>query len=368
MKNKRIILLVACFPALTSADEITWPQWRGSSRDAIVSKASVSWGKNFANLTRQWRVEVGPSYSGPIVSKDFVFTTETVNEEKEVVRAFDRATGQEIWKTEWLGAMEVPFFAKANGDWIRSTPAYDGEFLYVGGIRDILVCLKAKTGEVVWKIDFVKEYGTPAPGFGLVCSPLLVGDAIYLQAADGLAKIDKKTGNVLWRTLVNSAGLFSSAFSSPIFATLHGVPQIIVQTRQKLAGVDPQTGNIYWEQPVPSFRGMNILTPVAYNNGILTSTHQRKTYFYQISKSGDDWSVELKWTNKGQGYMSSPVVLGNYAYLHLGNGRLSCIDLKTGEEKWRSKSFGKYWSMVSDGKHILALDERGELLLSLIHI
>ena len=40
-----------------------------------------------------------------------------------------------------------------------------------------------------------------------------------------------------------------------------------------------------------------------------------------------------------------------------------CLDLESGEERWRSKSFGKYWSMVWQNDKILALDESGELLL-----
>jgi outer membrane protein assembly factor BamB len=61
--------------------------------------------------------------------------------------------------------------------------------------------------------------------------------------------------------------------------------------------------------------------------------------------------------------MSTPVVIDHHAYLHLGNGRLCCLDLKSGKQVWRSKPFGEYWSMVANGDRILALDERGELLL-----
>ena len=61
--------------------------------------------------------------------------------------------------------------------------------------------------------------------------------------------------------------------------------------------------------------------------------------------------------------MSSPVVIDNYVYMHLRNQRFTCIDLETGKDTWTTESFGKYWSLVTNGKHILALDERGELLL-----
>ena len=60
--------------------------------------------------------------------------------------------------------------------------------------------------------------------------------------------------------------------------------------------------------------------------------------------------------------MSSPLVIGDYCYLHLRKQRMTCHDMRTGETKWiSSESFGKYMSMVSNGEEILALDEDGTL-------
>ena len=112
---------------------------------------------------------MGPSYSGPLVVGDHVYSTETVNKQNEVVRCFKRSDGTEVWKTEWQGAMQVPFFANANGSWIRATPTYDSGKIYVVGILDVLKCLDAKTGDEVWSIDFVKRfnvcllYTSPSP-------------------------------------------------------------------------------------------------------------------------------------------------------------------------------------------------------------
>ena len=39
------------------------------------------------------------------------------------------------------------------------------------------------------------------------------------------------------------------------------------------------------------------------------------------------------------------------------------LNLETGEIAWTTKPYGKYWSMVASGDKLLALDERGELLL-----
>ncbi len=346
------------------ADEVhqqDWPQWRGPNRDSIVN-GGPTWPSSFESIQERWRVPLGPGYSGPIVCGDRVFVTETANKESEVVRALDLRDGGEIWRAEWPGAMSVPFFAKSNGDWIRSTPACDGKSLYVAGMRDVLVCLDCATGAVRWRLEFPKEYNTPIPSFGFVASPLLHGDHVYVQAGGGLAKVEKSTGNVVWRIL-NDGGGMNSAFSSPVIARIGNVEQILVQTRQELLGVTPDSGTVLWRQSVPSFRGMNILTPTVYNDGVFTSTYKNRTFFYQIKTANGQFECEEAWTAKAQGYMSSPVIVGDHAYLHLGNGRLCCFDLRTGAEKWRSKSFGKYWSMVAQGNRIVALDERGELLL-----
>ena len=62
--------------------------------------------------------------------------------------------------------------------------------------------------------------------------------------------------------------------------------------------------------------------------------------------------------------MSSPVVIGDYLYMHLRNQRFTCLDLRTGKERWiTSGTFGKYWSMVARKDRILALDQRGKLYL-----
>ncbi|MBT4225452.1 MAG: PQQ-binding-like beta-propeller repeat protein, partial [Opitutae bacterium] len=172
---KFLVYIIYIFPitnnSLTSA---TWNQWRGPNRDGIIP-TSQPWPKSISKdtLKLQWERPLDKGYSSPIVSDEMVFTVETVEAKNEVVRAFDRQSGKQIWKTTWVGALKVPFFARKNGSWVRSTPAYDGTHLYVGGIRDVLVCMDAKTGEITWELDFVKKFGSKLPSFGFVCSPLI---------------------------------------------------------------------------------------------------------------------------------------------------------------------------------------------------
>ena len=214
-------LALAHVSVTSCSAQSAWPQWRGPSRDGQVTEGT-KWPAsiNESTLKQEWRVELGPSYSGPIVSKSLVFTTETVNKSHEVARALDRKTGEMKWKKKWEGALKVPFFARANGDWIRSTPAYDGKHLYVGGIRDVLVCLNAENGEEVWRVDFAKQHGSTLPSFGCVCSPLVTDKFVYVQAGGGLCKLDKTNGKSIWRTLSDGGGINGSAFSSPIMLSL----------------------------------------------------------------------------------------------------------------------------------------------------
>lgn len=355
--------LVACSVAMAIEPSDTWSQWRGPTRDGQFHGPAWPDSLQQPALKQVWRVEFGPSYSGPIVARDRVFTTETKNKSEEVVTALDRATGKILWQAKWPGAMDVPFFARANGSWIRSTPAYDGESLYVAGMRDVLVCLDANDGKERWRVDFVEKFSAPLPAFGFVCSPLIEGDALYVQAGASCFKLDKKIGKELWRTLNDAGGGMNSAFSSPVLANVAGRPQLLVQTREKLAGVDPDSGSLLWEQPIPAFRGMNILTPIVFENGLFTSSYGGKSLRLDVSP-GNSPAVTTAWTNKTEGYMSTPVVVDGHAYLHLRNQRVACLNLKTGQDTWvTDRSFGKYWSLVANRDKILALDERGTLFL-----
>uniref|UniRef100_A0A7C4LMW1 Pyrrolo-quinoline quinone n=1 Tax=Schlesneria paludicola TaxID=360056 RepID=A0A7C4LMW1_9PLAN len=351
-------------PQATASAAAEWNQWRGPRRNGLVN-GGTEWPDRLSPEVLQvaWRVPLGPSYSGPVATEAAVYVTETQDQKREVVRGIDRRTGKELWGTAWDGALSVPFFAKANGDWIRSTPVVDGEHLFVAGMRDVVACLDAGTGKLRWQTDCVKELGTALPAFGCVCSPLLDGPFVYIQAGAGFCKLDKHTGRIVWRTLADDGGMWGSAFSSPIFAEIDGQRQILVQTREKLAGVDPDTGRVLWSQPIPAFRGMNILTPTVLGNQVFTTAYGGKSHLFEFRPDASGFQVREVWTNKVTGYMSTPVVIDGHIYLHLQNQRFTCLEWATGKSKWTTEPFGKYWSLVAHKDRILALDERGELRL-----
>lgn len=359
---------LSLLPASSRASEAdpsaaaAWNQWRGPNRDGTV--AGSDWPEDLSGLELLWRIDLGKGYSGPLVVGDWVYVTESADRDTEAVRALSRTDGKTVWSLSWPGRGRVPFFAARNGDWIRATPLHDGEAIYVGGMQEVLIKLDAETGKEIWRVDFPARFGTAIPEFGFVSSPLIDGDALFVQAANSIVKLDRHSGKTLWRQLQNSGDIYSSgAFSSPVVTDLAGRRQLLVQTREILYGLDPAAGDVLWEQPVPSFRGMNILTPVIHGNSVLTSTHRHGTYLFRISGAGEQYESRQIWQNKVQGYMSSPVVVDGHAYLHLGNGRLACLDLASGTESWISKPFGKYWSLAVQQEKLLALDAGGELFL-----
>jgi outer membrane protein assembly factor BamB len=343
----------------------SWDQWRGPNRDGRISGAKWPAGLDEARLKKRWQLPLGPSYSGPVMNAERVFITETVDKKREQVTALRRSDGSVVWKRDWEGAMSVPFFARSNGDWIRATPALDGDTLYVAGMRDVLVALNSTDGSERWRLDFVKRFGADLPTFGFVSSPLLDGDSVYVQAGGGVARLRKADGQVVWHGARDGGGMMGSAFGSPVILTLAGKRQLVVQARTRLFGVALEDGAELWSLPVESFRGMNILTPTfAGKDRLFTAAYGGKTLGIDIRSENGGFRAVPAWEFKAQGYMTSPIIHEGHAYLQLRSQRALCIELATGAEKWTtSESFGKYWSMVAQSDRILALDERGELIL-----
>jgi outer membrane protein assembly factor BamB len=351
-------------PSLVKSEESAqWSQWRGPQRDGAL--AGQSWPDSLKGAVSVWEKTHQPSYSGPVLVGDIVFTTETIDKQNERVTAYSLASGELIWTREWPGSMAVPFFAAANGDWIRSTPVCNDKHLIVLGMRDVLVSLDPKTGEEQWRFDFPEKLKSPLQPFGSVCSPLIEGDAVYVQAGVGLVKLSLTDGSLVWKSLDGSSDMMSGgAFSSPIVAEIAGEKQLIVQTREELCGVSLDSGEVLWREEIEAFRGMNILTPLVIGNRVFTAAHSGKSQLFEISRDANGaWNVNEVWNQKSQGYMSSPVVVGDHIYLHQKSQRFSCLSVDDGSIRWTSEPYGKYWSMIHNGDKILALDETGDLLL-----
>ena len=211
-------LLFVSVASSTIAEPVDWNQWRGPERDGSVP--GTDWPSSLEGLEPLWTVELGKGYPGALVTDEMVFVVETADKKNVAVRALRRSDGTEVWTTRWGATGDVPFFAASNGDWVRSTPAWDGQTLYVGDMQEKIMALDGSTGEIRWTLDFPERFGTKVPDFGFASSPLIDADALYVQAANSIVKVDRATGKTIWRSLAGSDKIQASgAFSSPVIQT-----------------------------------------------------------------------------------------------------------------------------------------------------
>ena len=84
---------------------------------------------------------------------------------------------------------------------------------------------------------------------------------------------------------------------------------------------------------------------------------------FDIDKNNDGFILSTVWEEKkSQGYMSTPIVINGYIYLYRRDRRFCCIDPKTKNILWTSKTrFGQYCSLVANRTKILALDQKGRI-------
>lgn len=361
LKLSVFLSLATALPA-GAAELGDWNSWRGSGRDGVVVETQLPETLNGV-LKPAWEKPHSPSYSGPIIHSGMLYTTETVDKQFEQVIAYNLETGEKAWETKWEGSMSVPFFAAANGSWIRATPACTDDGLVVVGMRDVMVCLDPKTGTEKWKVDFNKDFGAPLPMFGASCSPLIDNDSVYMQSGGATVCLSMADGSLKWETLQNGDSKTPGAFSSPTITTISGVRQLLVQTREAMCGVTLETGEVLWSEPINSFRGMNILTALPIGDRVFSSAHSGTAQLFQISQTDGKWSVEEVWSRKQQAYMSSPVLVNGKIFIHLRNERMAMLDPESGDAIYTTKPVGKYASLVTDGTRVLALTNRGELLL-----
>src|SRR5258708_1467047 len=190
---------------LLPADD--WPEWRGKGRLGVWKETGILDEFPKDGLKVIWRTPINGGFAGPSVTggpglgADFKRGGNTRGIER--VLWLDEKTGKILWTQEWdadyIGLMQT----YAIGP--RATPTVDGVYVYALGAKGALVCMKVKTGEVVWKKDFVKDFDTQVPTWGMTGAPVIDGNRVIAVAGGaGAAKVmafDKLSGKEIWPAL-----------------------------------------------------------------------------------------------------------------------------------------------------------------------
>ncbi len=225
-----VVLLVAASSALRAED---WPEYRGAGRTGIWKETGIVDTFPADGLKVLWRTPVNRGFSGPSVAGGRVFLTDFIEQKgpkgTERALALDEKTGKILWTYEWpadYGGVLWPVGP-------RATPTVDGDRVYILGVNGKLFCLKAATGELVWKKDYVADLGadprTWAFNYGYTGAPLVDGNNLICmvggQPDAKVVALDKFTGQVIWKALSMETELGAA---QPMMITEGGVKQLIV--------------------------------------------------------------------------------------------------------------------------------------------
>ncbi len=358
-----------------------WPHWRGPRFDGTSQATSLpsEWDRT-KNV--KWRLELpGDSAATPIVSGERIFLTSTVKDSDQLVVMAIHPSGKVLWKKSVAeGAYDFQGGLaqfKTETSPASPSPVTDGKHLWVLFGNGTLAALDFD-GNEVWRVDLEARYGEFSFYFGLSSSPFVAGDHVYVQVLNTNSQLvlalDKATGKEAWkheRATDARAECLHSYTSPQVFRSgdedlmlVHGADYVSAHRvtdgaeRWRHGGLNPKDGYN------PALR--LVATPV-FVDGLLVVPSAKRGPVYGLDPKGarGDITGSPKHTvwqlERGTPDVPSPLVQDGLVYLSGENGRLTCLDSKTGETVYAERvhggphrgsptfADGKVFLMASDG-------------------
>jgi hypothetical protein len=180
-----------------------------------------------------WRVPL-PAYSGstPIIWGDTIFlnVATAANTGELELWAIDRRTQKVAWKRPMANTNHM----ERKQNMSSPSPVTDGKHVWVmTGVG----ALKAFdfAGKELWSRQIQEDYGKFGLNWGYASSPLLRGNALYVQVLHGMKtddpsyilKIDAMTGKTIWRVERPTEAVLESpdSYTTPAWAEVSGRPE-----------------------------------------------------------------------------------------------------------------------------------------------
>ncbi|MDX1984512.1 MAG: PQQ-binding-like beta-propeller repeat protein [Bryobacteraceae bacterium] len=356
-----------------------WPEWRGKGRAGVWNETGIVDRFPAGGLKIKWRTPIRNGWTGPSVAAGRVFVTDFHFQEgrkgMERALALDEKTGRILWTREWPADYTRLLQTWATGP--RATPTVDGDRVYVLGATGMLACLNVRTGEVIWQRDFVKDFATNLPGWGLTGAPLVDGPRlICLVGGENNAKVaafDKMTGKEIWRALPSDS---EPGYNPPFLIEAGGRKQLIIWHPVAVHSLSPETGEVYWHQPFKINAALTVATPVFsanrllfssfYNGSLMMELDREKPAARLLWKGSSDSEIQ---TDGLHSLVSTPVIDGDYIYGICSYGQTRGLDAKTGKRLWETLEVtGEHarWStghIVRNGARYFINNDHGELII-----
>lgn len=343
--------------AFAHATKNYWTNYRGPNRDGRYEELPVITTWPAGGLAPIWKQPIGLGYASFTVADGSAYTIEQ-RRRQEIVAAYDINTGRELWTQGWNAE-----YTDSTGDGPRSTPTWDEGRLYALGATGELRCLDARTGRIIWAKNILSENGASNLPWAMAASPLIVDDKVIVlpggSSGKSVVAYNKMSGAPVWKSLDDR-----QAYVSPMLVTLGGRRQILVVSSARAVGLAPENGSLLWSYTWDTDMGINASQPiiVSGNRFFISSGYGKGAALVEVSGSGNSFAARTIWENINmKNKFNSSVLHQGYVY-GLDEGILTCVDVNTGERKWKSGRYG-YGQLVLAGGNLIVITDTGELVL-----
>ena len=351
MSGKCVIVAVLVVGLASGGHAGDWPGWRGAARDGKSPDTGLlkAWPPGGPKLL--WRVStLGRGFASAAVSGQTVYTTGDVGG-RLTLFAFD-LDGKLKWQADHDSACTV------NPPGSRATPTIDDGKVYLISGAGLVGCYDARTGKQQWT-RHIREFGGGAPDAGCAESVLIHKSLAVIKPGgkQAMAALDKATGKTVWVTGGYQA---DAQYCSSIACTHQGAEMIVTGTHQGLLCVSAADGRVLWSNPWCAGNTFNCTTPVFSDGYVFWSNGSRMKggICLKLTVSGENVTAREAWQTKDlSSFHGGYVVHEGYIYGNHGNG-WACLDLKTGQKKWRERGVGRGSVCFADGMLYL-FSERG---------
>jgi outer membrane protein assembly factor BamB len=369
-----VVLLAAL--AVPAAD---WFQFRGPGGQGHTdAKLATEWDAK-KNVT--WRKELPAGWSSPAVAGGKIYLTAAVpkgegvalNPKKPELKTFDQSlrvlcldakTGKIEWDKEvFLQDAKTAPAPHSKNSHASPTAVIEDGLVYVHFGHMGTACLKAADGAKVWatqELSYKPQHGNGG-------SPVVHGKHLIFSI-DGTDKqmvvaLDKATGKVAWKTpRENKTGAAPFSFSTPLVIKVKDQEQLISCGSGVVMALDPATGKEIWRANYGT--GYSVVPRPVYAHGLVyvcTGYNTANLMAIKPDGKGNVTDTHVAFTVKKNAPLNpSPLVVGDDLYLVSDGGILSCLDAKTGAERWNER-VGKAYSAspLYAGGLVYLLDEGG---------
>ena len=339
-----VLLSLSVSVAIVHADD--WPGFRGPTGQGHSAEQGIplEWSES-QNVV--WKTPVdGLGWSSPVVVDGRVWLTTALTDDTAEggslrVRAFDVETGEMVVDTEVFTIDDVRSPNPKNS-LASPTPVVSSERVYVHFGAYGTAAL-ATTGEILWSTRF--QYDSQHGNGG---SPILYKDVLILNV-DGydtafVVALDAATGEVRWKA--SRPDPISQAYSTPLLIQVGDRDEVVSIGAFRTSALDPATGEEIWRVGYPE--GFSNVPAPAYSRDhgvvfIATGFQQPSLLAVRVDGTGDVTPTHISWKlGRGAPLTPSPLVVGDEVYVVGDTGIATCLDVRTGERRWRERLFGNY--------------------------